>query len=440
MNIYQAIKTKKEKIAVVGLGYVGLPLAVEFGKRVHVIGFDINHERVSELQKFIDRNKESNRREIRSAKYLELTADPSRIAEAKFIIIAVPTPVDQTKKPDLHFVKTASEIVGKNLKKGSIVVFEPTVYPGVTEDICVPLLEKFSRLKYKVDFKVGYSPERINPGDKKHAITNIVKVVSGCDRESLDEISKVYELVVKAGVFRAQSIMCAEAAKVIENTQRDLNIALMNELALIFHKMGIDTKSVLEAASTKWNFINFSPGLVGGHCIGVDPYYLTFKAEELGYHPQVILSGRRINDNMGKYVAEQTVKLLIQANKNVKNSRVVVCGITFKENVKDTRNSRVIDIIQELKAQGVQVVVCDPLVDKEEVRHEHQIELEEYRADLKADAFVVAVSHDIFKKKLTLKSLKKHLTFTDGKAVLVDVKGIFDPTAFNASGILYWRL
>ena len=440
MSIYQAIKNRKEKIAVVGLGYVGLPLAVEFGKRVRVIGFDVNEKRVKELSRGVDRNHESSSKEIRAAKFLSFTSEPEKIQEARFIVVAVPTPVTSTKQPELCFVKSASETVGKNLKKGSIVVFEPTVYPGVTEEICVPILEKFSNLKYKKDFKVGYSPERINPGDKQHTVTNIVKVVSACDEETLEEVSKIYRIVVKAGVYKAPSIMCAEAAKVIENTQRDLNIALMNELALIFHKMGIDTQSVLEAASTKWNFLPFSPGLVGGHCIGVDPYYLTYKAEELGYHPQVILSGRRINDGMGKFVAEQTIKLLIQANKNVKNSRVVVCGITFKENVKDIRNSRVIDIIQELKAHGVQVMACDPLVDKEEVRHEYQIELQEYDADLKADAFVIAVSHDIFKEKLTLKSLKRHLTFTDGKAVLVDVKGIFDPAVFSASGILYWRL
>ncbi len=440
MKLYQSIKNKKEKIAVVGLGYVGLPLAVEFGKQVRVIGFDVNEKRVKELSRGIDRNHESSSKEIRAAKFLSFTSESEKIQEARFIVVAVPTPVTSTKQPDLHFVKSASEIIGRNLKKGSIVVFEPTVYPGVTEDVCVPLLEKYSKLKYRKDFKVGYSPERINPGDKNHTLVNIVKIVSGCDAGTLREIADVYKLVVKAGVYEASSIKVAEAAKVIENVQRDLNVALMNELALIFHRMGIDTRSVIEAAATKWNFIKLYPGLVGGHCIGVDPYYLTYKAEELGYHPQVILSGRRINDGMGKFVAEQTIKLLIQANKNVKNSRVVVCGITFKENVKDIRNSRVIDIIQELKAHGVQVVVCDPLVDKEEVRHEYQIELQEYDADLKADAFVVAVSHDIFKEKLTLKSLKRHLTFTDGKAVLVDVKGIFDPAVFSASGILYWRL
>ncbi len=440
MSLYQDLKKKKTSLAVVGLGYVGLPLAIEFGKKVRTIGFDIDQERISELERGADRNHESSSREIRAAKFLEFTADPKKIRESRFIIVAVPTPVTATKQPDLHFVKSGSELVGKNLKKGSVVVFEPTVYPGVTEEICVPILERCSKLKYKKDFKVGYSPERMNPGDREHTVTNIVKVVSACDPETLEEVSRIYRLVVKAGVYKASSIMCAEAAKVIENTQRDLNIALMNELALIFHKMGLDTKSVLDAAKTKWNFLPFSPGLVGGHCIGVDPYYLTHKAEELGYHPQVILSGRRINDGMGKFVAEQTIKLLIQANKNVKNSKVIVCGITFKENVNDIRNSRVIDIIQELKAHGVRVTACDPLASKEEVRHEYQIELEDYHAGLKADAFVIAVSHDVFKKELTLKSLKKHLIFTDGKAVLVDVKGIFDPALFKNSGVLYWRL
>ena len=440
MSLYQSIKNKKEKIAVVGLGYVGLPLAIEFGKKVRVIGFDINQERISDLKRGVDRNHESSAGEIHSAKFLSFTSDPEKIQEARFIVVAVPTPVTTTKQPDLSFVKAASELVGKNLKKGSVVVFEPTVYPGVTEEVCVPILEKCSGFKYRKDFKVGYSPERINPGDKEHTVRNIVKVVSACDEETLEEVSKVYEIVVKAGVYRAASIMCAEAAKVIENTQRDLNIALMNELALIFNKMGLDTKSVLDAARTKWNFLPFSPGLVGGHCIGVDPYYLTYKAEELGYHPQVILSGRRINDGMGKYVADQTIKLLIQANKNVKNSKVVVCGITFKENVSDIRNSRVIDIIQELKTHGVRVVVCDPMASKKEVWHEYQIELQDFDADLKADAFVIAVSHDAFKKGLALGDLKKRLIFTKGKAVVVDVKGIFNPEKFKNSGILYWRL
>ena len=440
MNNFEQIKNKKSKVAVVGLGYVGLPLAVEFGKGVKTIGFDVDRRRIAELKKKSDRNRESSQEEIRSAKFLEFTTDPKRLREAGFIAVAVPTPVTEAKQPDLSFVRSASELVGKNLTKGSIVVFEPTVYPGVTEDICVPILEKFSRLKYKKDFKVGYSPERINPGDKQHTITNIIKVVSSCDAESLEEIAKIYALIVKAGVFKARSIKTAEAAKVIENTQRDLNIALMNELALIFHKAGIDTKSVIEAASTKWNFVKATPGLVGGHCIGVDPYYLTYKAEELGYHPEVILSGRRINDNMGKYVAEETVKHLILAGKAVKGSKVAVLGITFKENVSDIRNSRVIDLINQLKKYNMNVLVCDPLADKKAARNEHGISLVDYNTGLKADALIVAVAHDVFKRNLTTDALKKHLIFTHGKTVLIDVKGIFDLDAFKDSGILYWRL
>ena len=440
MSVFENIKGHKSKVAVVGLGYVGLPLAVEFGRTVKTIGFDVNPERIHELKKDFDRNGESSRDEIRAAKLLEFTSDAKKLKEARFIAVAVPTPITDSKQPDLSFVKSAAELIGRNLSKGSIVVFEPTVYPGVTEDICVPILEKFSRLKYKKDFKVGYSPERINPGDKQHTVVNIVKVVSGCDPESLEAIADIYGIVVKAGVFKARSIKTAEAAKVIENTQRDLNIALMNELALIFHRAGIDTRSVIEAAGTKWNFVKAYPGLVGGHCIGVDPYYLTYKAEELGYHPQVILSGRRINDNMGKYVAEQTVKYLIHTGKAVKNCKVTVLGITFKENVNDIRNSRVIDLINQLKDYGMSVSVCDPLASKKAVKHEYGIDLIDYDARLKADALVVAVSHDIFKKSLSLEALKKHLIFTHGKAVLIDVKGMFDLDMFDGSGILYWRL
>ena len=330
MNIYKGIKDGKLKIAVVGLGYVGLPLAVEFGKMVKTIGFDLNKKRIEDLKKHIDINNETSSGELKSASLLEVTSEPERLKEAKFIIVAVPTPITKNKQPDLYCVASASEAVGRNLVRGAIVVFESTVYPGVTEDVCVPLLEKFSGLKYGKDFRVGYSPERINPGDKEHTIQNVVKIVSGCDAQTLEEVADVYSLVVKAGVYRAESIKAAEAAKVIENTQRDLNIALMNELALIFHKMGIDTLSVLRAASTKWNFIRMYPGLVGGHCIGVDPYYLTFKAEELGYQPQVILAGRRINDDMGRYIAEQTVKHLIKADKTVRGPRSLWPGLPLK--------------------------------------------------------------------------------------------------------------
>ena len=440
MTIYAGIKNGTEKIAVVGLGYVGFPLAVEFGKVAKTIGFDLSRRRVGELKRGYDSTNEIASEEIKAAKHLKLTTDPRELKQTRFIIVAVPTPITKNKQPDLYCVTSASEIVGKNLTKGSIVVFESTVYPGVTEDVCLPIIEKCSGLKYPREFKLGYSPERINPGDKEHILSNIVKVVSGCDKETLDEVANIYGMVVKAGVYRAESIKCAEAAKVIENTQRDLNIALMNELAVIFHKMGIDTLSVLAAAETKWNFIRMRPGLVGGHCIGVDPYYLTFKAEELGYHPQVILAGRKINDTMGKYIAEQTVKHLIEADKTVKRAKVLVAGITFKENVNDIRNSRVIDIINELKEYGIAVTVADPLADVEAAEHEYGIKLIRYSKNLKVDAIVIAVSHDLFKREFTLSRLKSHMSDGTSKGVVIDVKGIFDPEAFKNSGLLYWRL
>jgi UDP-N-acetyl-D-galactosamine dehydrogenase len=440
MNLYESIRNKTTKIAVVGLGYVGLPLAIEFGKIVKTIGFDLNKKRITALKDLTDTNNEISADEIKAAKFLDATNNPARLQEAKFIIVAVPTPITKNKQPDLYCVANATEIVARNLTKGSIVVFESTVYPGVTEEICVPILEKYSKLKYIKDFKVGYSPERINPGDKEHTINNVIKVVSGCDRETQEAIADIYGLIVKAGVYKAESIKVAEAAKVIENTQRDLNIALMNELSIIFHKMGIDTLSVLKAASTKWNFIKMQPGLVGGHCIGVDPYYLTYKAEELGYHPQVILAGRRINDEMGKYIAEQTVKFLIEANKTVKGAKVMVMGITFKENISDIRNSRVIDIINELKEYGIDVIACDPMADKEAVQHEYGIELTDYSPKLKADAIVIAVSHNVFKKELTLNALKNHLASNGAKGAVIDVKGMFDPSVFKDTGLLYWRL
>ena len=433
-------KSEETPIAVVGLGYVGLPLAVEFGRIGATLGYDVNPGRIAQLKKFYDANHESSSSEIRQAKYLKFTSDPAELGRSRFIIVAVPTPVTKNKQPDLSFVREASEAIGRSLKKGSIVVFEPTVYPGVTEDICVPILEKESGLKYKKDFKVGYSPERINPGDKQHTIANIVKVVSGCDEESLEEIAQVYESVVKAGVYRAASIKTAEAAKVIENTQRDLNIALMNELALIFHKMDIDTRSVIEAAGTKWNFMKFYPGLVGGHCIGVDPYYLTYKAEELGYHPEVILSGRRINDNMGKYVAEQTVKHLMMGGKTVKGAKVMVMGITFKENVSDIRNSRVIDLILELQEYKMNVIVSDPHADRAEVKKEYGIRLSPYKKNVKLDAVVVAVNHAEFKKDLSIASLEKHLANPHSRGVVIDVKGMLSPQDFKHSRLLYWRL
>ena len=440
MSIYTDIKAKKEKIAVVGLGYVGMPLALEFGKIVDTIGFDLNKKRVDSLKKGHDSNEEVPEDDIKAAKNLKFTCNESDLKEAKFIIVAVPTPIDKNKRPDLYCVESASESVGRNLKKGAIVVYESTVYPGVTEDVCVPILEKCSGLKYMKDFKAGYSPERINPGDKEHTLRRITKVVSGCDKESLDEIANIYGLVVAAGIHKAETIKTAEAAKVIENTQRDLNIALMNELAIIFGKMGIDTQAVLKAAGTKWNFINMKPGLVGGHCIGVDPYYLTYKAEELGYNPQVILAGRRINDGMGKYIAEQTVKKLIEAGKAVKGSVVLVAGITFKENVKDIRNSRVIDIISELKEYGIKTIVCDPMAEEEEVKEEYDIDLVKYDSKLKFDAIVLAVAHDALKNHLTPAAITKHVKNGTSKGVVVDVKGMFTGSEFDAKKILYWRL
>lgn len=440
MNVFEQLKNKETKLAVVGLGYVGLPLAVEFGKQIRAIGFDVKEGRIKDLIDHFDETCETTSDDLKSATMLEFTCDAARLKEAQFIVVAVPTPINKNKQPDLFCVQKASETVGKNLSKGAIVVFESTVYPGVTEDICVPILEKCSGLKCGRDFKIAYSPERINPGDKEHNVTSIIKVVSGMDDETLDQVAKVYEMVVKAGVFRAKSIKSAEAAKVIENTQRDLNIALINELSIIFNLMKIDTRGVLEAAGTKWNFIKMTPGLVGGHCIGVDPYYLTFKAEEIGYNPQVILAGRRINDSMGKYIAEQTVKKLIAAEKKVHGAKVMVMGITFKENVSDIRNSRVIDVVNELKDYGVSVLVADPLASKEEVMHEYGLELVDYSKDLKVDAIVLAVNHKKFVEELSVEAVKAHFDLGEGKGVLIDVKGVFDLGEFDEKDLLYWRL
>ena len=368
MDLYEKLVKKEEKLSLVGLGYVGMPIAVAFAKKIDVIGFDLNAHKIEQYKNGIDPTREVGDEAI-SKTTVNFTAEPSKLKEAKFHIVAVPTPVNDDHTPDLTPVEGASRILGQNLTKGSIVVFESTVYPGVTEDVCVPILEKESGLKCGVDFKIGYSPERINPGDKVHRLETIKKIVSGMDEETLDCVAKVYELVVDAGVHRAESIRVAEAAKVIENSQRDINIAFMNELSIIFNKMGIDTKSVLEAAGTKWNFLKFYPGLVGGHCIGVDPYYLTYKAEMLGYHSQIILSGRRINDDMGKYVAENCVKNLIASDKSVKNAKVAILGFTFKENCPDTRNTKVIDIVNELEEYGITPIIADPCADADEAKH-----------------------------------------------------------------------
>ncbi len=433
------LTNRRSKLAVVGLGYVGLPLAAAFGRVCEVIGFDISTKKVGELEQGFDATGELSREEL-AATRIDFTAEPFHLAEAGFIIVTVPTPIDAAKRPDLRPVEAASRSIGRHLAKGSIVVYESTVYPGVTEEICVPILEGESGLKCGVDFTVGYSPERINPGDKVHTVDRIVKVVSGQDTATLETVAAVYELVVTAGVHRAGSIKVAEAAKVIENTQRDLNIALMNELALIFGRLGIPTREVLAAAGTKWNFLNFTPGLVGGHCIGVDPYYLTFKAESIGYHPQVILAGRRINDGMGKYVAEMTVKELIRADKAVKGARVLVLGLTFKENVPDIRNSKVIDIVHELAEYGIEVQIYDPIADPAEARHEYGVELVALEAAGAVDAVVWAVAHDCFRKELPVERLTALCGNGNGRGVVVDVKSLLDGVRVEAAGLRYWCL
>ena len=427
---------KERKVAVVGLGYVGLPIAVAFGKRQRVIGFDIHKEKIAELQKGVDRTGEVSAADLHATQ-VTFTSEPSDLKAADFIIVAVPTPISEALQPDLKALRMCSEMIGANMSSGTIVVYESTVYPGVTEEICLPILEKKSGMKAGVDFKVGYSPERINPGDKEHTLEKIVKVVSAQDAESLEIVAKTYGMVVKAGIHRASSIKVAEAAKVIENTQRDLNIALMNELALIFHRLGIDTKSVLDAAGTKWNFLKFSPGLVGGHCIGVDPYYLTAKAESVGYHPQVILSGRRINNGMGKFVAEQTMKLLGQLGRPTTELKVAVLGLTFKENVPDLRNSKVPDIVSELREYGVQVVVHDPIAEPEEAVAEYGIHLSEWDSLKDVDALVLAVSHRAY-LEMGVPKLSKLLRSAQ-EGVVVDVKSMFDKETFPKS-LKYWRL
>lgn len=448
MNLYEKIKLREEKISVIGLGYVGLPLAISFAKVADVIGYDKSESKIKKYLKGIDVTKEVGDKDLEETS-LNFTHDESELRRAKFHIVAVPTPINEDKTPNLNPVISASRTLGRNLTRGSIVVYESTVYPGVTEDVCLPILEEESGLKAGIDFKVGYSPERINPGDKVHRLETIVKVVSGMDEESLNIISDIYSLVVKAGVHKAQSIKVAEAAKVIENSQRDINIAFMNELSIIFNKLDIDTKSVLSAASTKWNFLNFYPGLVGGHCIGVDPYYLTYKAEEIGYHSQIILSGRKINDSMGKYVAENTVKALIKANKQVKGAKVAILGFTFKENCPDVRNTRVIDIIKELKEYDIEAIVHDPQADREEALIEYEIELSEYDEISDVDAIILSVPHDEY-KNLTFKDLSKlynesysHINNThetDDKKVLIDIKGIMCRNEAEDKGYLYWRL
>ncbi|MCC7487783.1 MAG: nucleotide sugar dehydrogenase [Burkholderiales bacterium] len=423
-------------VAVVGLGYVGLPLAVEFGKKTKTVGFDLARAKIESYRRFIDPTGEVAEAELKAARGLACTTDPAAIAEADFVIVAVPTPVDDAHQPDLTPLLGASETVGRHMKHGAIVVYESTVYPGATEEECIPVLEKFSGMKWRKDFHVGYSPERINPGDREHTLVKIRKVVSGDDEKTLAKVAALYESVVTAGVHRASSIKVAEAAKVIENTQRDLNIALMNELAILFDRIGIDTMEVLAAAGTKWNFLPFRPGLVGGHCIGVDPYYLTHKADKLGYHPQVILAGRRINDGMGKFIAEQTVKHMIRSGTAVKGSKVNVLGLTFKENCPDIRNTRVIDVINELGSYGMEVHVHDPVADAAEARHEYGIALEPWEALPRASAVVAAVAH----RQFTEKPLAEYLERIEPGGCFIDVKCQFDRAAFERAGLTVWRL
>lgn len=438
MGLYEKILAGEEKLSLVGLGYVGMPIAVAFARKIKVIGYDLNEKKIERYKAGIDPTGEVGNDIIRQTK-VEFTSDETRLKEAKFHIVAVPTPVNDDHTPDLTPVEGASRILGRNLTRGSIVVFESTVYPGVTEEVCVPILEKESGLKCGVDFKIGYSPERINPGDKVHRLETIVKIVSGMDKETLDTIAEVYELVVEAGVYRAESIKVAEAAKVIENSQRDINIAFMNELSIIFNKMGIDTRSVLEAAGTKWNFLNFFPGLVGGHCIGVDPYYLTYRAEQMGYHSQVILSGRRINDDMGRYVAENVVKNLIKANVAVKTAKVAILGFTFKENCPDTRNTKVIDIVKELREYGIDPVIADETADRDEAARLYGVNLCDKSAVTDVDALIIAVAHEEF-MGLEKETLDACFNPANEKKVLIDVKGILDRKIYLNEDYMYWRL
>ena len=436
-NLEKAGQTQGFKtVAVVGLGYVGLPVAVAFGKFRVTIGYDISKEKVATLNTHVDLTGEVSSDELKAATHLRMTHNPAHIAQADFVIVAVPTPVNSAHQPDFSPLESASTIVGKNLKPGAIVIYESTVYPGATEEICVPLLEQHSGLRWGRDFHVGYSPERINPGDKSHQFTQITKVVSGDDADTLARVAELYESVVTAGVYRAPSIRVAEAAKVIENTQRDLNIAFVNELAIIFDRLGLDTSEVLNAANTKWNFLPFRPGLVGGHCIGVDPYYLTHKAELAGYHPEVILAGRRINDGMGAYVARKTIQQLIHAGHSIKGARVNVLGLTFKENCADIRNTKVIDIIRELAEFGVETFIHDPHADPEAVWHEYQIRLRSWASLPVAEATILAVPHQSFLERSPTEYMEKIIP--DG--CFIDIKAVLDRTPFKDHGIQVWRL
>ena len=441
MSLYEKLLAKEEKLSLVGLGYVGMPIAVAFAnKGINVVGFDLNAKKIELYKSGIDPTNEVGDEAIK-ATAVDFTADETKLREAKFHIVAVPTPVNTDHTPDLTPVIGASEILGRNLTKGSIVVYESTVYPGVTEDVCIPILERESGLKCGVDFKIGYSPERINPGDRVHRLENIHKIVSGMDEESLEEIKAVYDIVIEVGTYPVSTIKTAEAVKVVENSQRDINIAFMNELAMVFDRMGIDTNEVVDGMNTKWNALGFRPGLVGGHCIGVDPYYFTYEAEKLGYHSQIILNGRIVNDGMGKYVADAAVKQMIQAGQAPKNSEVVILGLTFKENCPDTRNSKVDDIIKSLNEYGIEPIVVDPWANERDAMHEYGVILTKLEDVSDVDCIIVAVAHNEF-KALKLDDIKKlfNSSLTDDQKVLIDVKGLYDVKELKASGLSYWRL
>lgn len=441
MSLYEKLLTKEEKLSLVGLGYVGMPIAVAFAnKGIDVVGFDLNAKKIELYKSGIDPTNEVGDEAIK-ATTVDFTADETKLREAKFHIVAVPTPVNTDHTPDLTPVIGASEILGRNLTKGSIVVYESTVYPGVTEDVCIPILERESGLKCGVDFKIGYSPERINPGDKVHRLENIHKIVSGMDEETLAIIKAVYDIVIEVGTYPVSTIKTAEAVKVVENSQRDINIAFMNELAMVFDRMGIDTNEVVDGMNTKWNALGFRPGLVGGHCIGVDPYYFTYEAEKLGYHSQIILNGRIVNDGMGKYVADAAVKQMIQAGQAPKNSKVVILGLTFKENCPDTRNSKVDDIIKSLNGYGIEPLVVDPWASERDAMHEYGVILTKLEDVFDVDCIIVAVAHNEF-KALKLDDIKKlfNSSLTDNQKVLIDVKGLYDVKELKASGLSYWRL
>lgn len=439
MSLYKKIVNGQEKISIVGLGYVGMPIAIAFAKKTKVIGFDLNSSKIEMYKKGIDPTYEVGDEAIKSTR-VEFTDEPSKLREAKFHIVAVPTPINQDKTPNLAPVESASQILGQNLTKGSIIVFESTVYPGVTEDVCVPILEKESSLKCGLDFKIGYSPERINPGDKVHTLSNICKIVSGMDQESLQEIKKIYDLVIQAGTYPVSSIKTAEAIKVVENSQRDINIAFMNELAMVFDRMGIDTNEVVDGMNTKWNALGFRPGLVGGHCIGIDPYYFTYEAEKLGYHSQIVLAGRKVNDGMGEFVADAAIKQLILAGKVVKDSKVVILGLTFKDNCPDIRNSKVEDIIIRLKEFEINPIITDPWANEKDAANEYSVTLSKIEDVTNADCVIIAVAHNEF-KELGIEGVDKLFKASaNQEKILIDVKGILSREEVSALGYRYWRL